>query len=174
MSGDVHQAGHVDVRQEIQRLGHAGRQPHLVRGLPFAQDPASLVSSKVGFEEGDEVDEEDEKPEGALRFSWIDHAETLNDQPLQLRYTNLNPQTRYRVRVVYAGDSPKKKIRLVANDRFEIHPFIKKELPVRPVEFEIPAEATQHGELNLMWSREPGLGGNGRGCEVSEIWLLAK
>jgi hypothetical protein len=155
-------------------LGNLTCQPHLVRGLPFAQDPASLVSSKVGFEEGDEVDEPDEKPEGALRYSWYDHAESLGDQPLKVRYTDLDPHARYKVRVLYAGDSPKKTIRLVANDTIEIHPLILKPFPYRPIEFDIPAAATQTGELNLSWFREPGLGGNGRGCQVSELWLIRK
>ena len=43
-----------------------------------------------------------------------------------------------------------------------------------PVEFDIPREATRNGELNLTWTREPGQGGNGRGCQVSEIWLIKK
>jgi hypothetical protein len=143
-----------------------------VRGLPFAQDPASLASSKTGFEEGDEVDEPEEKPEGALRKSWLDHAESLIDQPLKLRYTNLDPKAHYKLRVVYAGDSPKKKIRLVANDAIEVHPLIDKPFPYRPVEFDLPRTATRNGELNLSWYREAGLGGNGRGCQVSEIWLI--
>ena len=28
-----------------------------------------------------------------------------------------------------------------------------------------------NGELTLTWEREKGLGGNGRGCQVSELWL---
>jgi hypothetical protein len=47
-------------------------------------------------------------------------------------------------------------------------------MPVRPLEFDIPREATATGELTLSWSREPGLGGNGRGSQVSEIWLIRK
>jgi len=154
--------------------GNIARQPHVVRGLPFEKDPASLMSSKVGFEEGDVVDEPDEKPEAAMRFSWLDHAESLNDRPLQMRYTNLDPGARYKVRITYAGDAPKRFIRLLANNKYEIHPLIKKEFPYRPVEFDIPAEATRDGLLELNWYREPGLGGNGRGCQVSEIWLIKK
>jgi hypothetical protein len=154
--------------------GNIAGQPHVVRGLPFEKDPASLVSSKVGFEEGDVVDEPDEKPEAAMRFSWLDHAESLNDQPLRMRYTNLDPGARYKVRITYAGDAPKRSIRLVANNKYEIHPLIKKEFPYRPVEFDIPAEGTREGVLELSWYREPGLGGNGRGCQVSEIWLIKK
>ena len=40
--------------------------------------------------------------------------------------------------MVYAGDSPRAKIRLDAND-IEVHPYISKPAPVHPVEFDIPA-----------------------------------
>lgn len=154
--------------------GNMARQPHVVRGLPFAQDPASLLSSKIGFEEGDVVDEPDEKPVGALRYSWLDHAESLGEQPLRMRYTQLDPTAHYKIRVTYAGDAPKRPIRLVADDKIEIHPLIQKAFPWRPVEFDIPDAAVQDGVLDLSWFREAGLGGNGRGCQVSEIWLIKK
>ena len=89
-----------------------------------------------------------------------------------MRYTNLDPSARYKLRVVYAGDMPEMKIRLVANGETEIHPFITKPNPVVPIETDVPASATQRGELNLAWYREPGLGRNGRGCQVSEAWLI--
>jgi len=91
-----------------------------------------------------------------------------------LRYTNLNSSALYKIRVVYAGDSPKRKIRLIANEKTQIHPFIVKEAPFRPLEFDIPAAVTRTGELTLSWYREPGSGGNGRGCQVSEVWLIKK
>jgi hypothetical protein len=47
-------------------------------------------------------------------------------------------------------------------------------VPYRPVEFDIPPQATAGGELRLSWTIEPGQGGNGRGCQVSEIWLIKK
>jgi len=155
-------------------LGNVSRQPHLVRGLPFAEDPASLVSSKTGFEEGDVMDEPDEQPLGALRKSWLDHAESLVDQPLKVRYRDLDPKAHYKVRVVYSGDAPKMKIRMVANEAVEIHPFIEKPNPVRRLEFDLPWETTLGGSLELSWFRPPGLGGNGRGCQVSEVWLMRK
>jgi hypothetical protein len=105
-------------------------------------------------------------------MSWINHAESLYDAPLRMRYTELDSTARYKLRIVYAGDMPEIKIRLVANDETEIHPFITKPKPVAPIEFDIPASATQSGELNLSWTREPGLGRNGRGCQVSEVWLI--
>src|SRR5204863_444151 len=79
---------------------------------------------------------------------------------------------RYKLRVVYASDVPSRKIRLVANGNIEIHPFMAKPTPPKAIEFDIPAEATKRGELTLSWFREQGLGDNGRGCHVAEVWLV--
>jgi len=102
----------------------------------------------------------------------MDHAESLYDAPLKMRYTGLDPKARYKLRVLYGGDNPKRKIRLVANDTTEIHPLISRPVPFAPIEFPLPPNTTANGELNLSWSAEPGLGGNGRGCQVSEAWLI--
>jgi hypothetical protein len=153
-------------------LGNPARQPHLVPGLPFNQDPGCVRSARVDFEEDLVVDEPDDKPPGARRLSWIDHAEALYDAPLQMRYTGLDPRARYTLRVVYAGDSFKRRMRLVANGSIEIHPLISRPMPIKPLEFPIPPGAIHEGELNLSWFGEPGLGGNGRNTQVSEAWLL--
>jgi hypothetical protein len=144
-------------------LGNLTQQPHLVRGAGYKADPAFLESSLVGF--GGRPNQ---------RSSWWTHAESLGDAPLQVHYDDLDPHAQYKVRVVYAGDSPRVKIRLVANDGIEVHPLIAKPAPLRPVEFDIPKQATEKGSLTLSWYREPGLGGNGRGCQVAEIWLIRR
>jgi hypothetical protein len=144
-------------------LGNPAQQPHLVRGPGYQSDPAFWESSMVGF-----------ASDRTLRTSWWTQAESLFDAWLQMRYQDLDRGAEYKIRVVYGGDSPRAKIRLLANGRIEIHPSIAKPMPVRPLEFDIPREATATGELTLSWSREPGLGGNGRGSQVSEIWLIRK
>ena len=111
-----------------------------------------------------------DQPEGPR--AWWHHAQSLQDAPLQMRYTGLDPRARYKIRVVYGGETPLIPIRLVAGDGIEVHPLIKKEKPIRPVEFEIPPRATAQGELMLTWTRPLGLGRNGRGCQVSEVWLI--
>ena len=153
-------------------LGNPARQPHLVRDFDFKDDPGAMRSVRTDVEEDLVVDEPDEKTEGARRVSWVDHAETLYEIPLRMRYPSLDPKAHYRVRVVYAGDNPKRKIRLVANDGVEVHPLLSKPIPFKPLEFPIPPSATQSGSLTLQWFGEPGLGGNGRSCQVSEVWLL--
>jgi hypothetical protein len=143
-------------------LGNLARQPHLVRGPGFERDPAFLESSLVGF--GGRL---------GYRTSWRDHAEALNDAPLKMHYAGLDPASRYKLRVVYAGDSPTRKIRLDAGG-LAVHPFMEKPAPIKPVEFDIPPQATAKGELDLAWYREPGAGGNGRGNQVAEVWLIKK
>jgi hypothetical protein len=144
-------------------LGNPSAQPHLVRGAGYQKDPAFLESSLVGF-----------SYRATNRSSWWTHAESLVDAPLQMHYDGLDPAAQYKIRVVYGGDSPSGKLRLVAGNGVEIHPLMAKPAPVKPVEFDIPREATAKGELDLSWTRETGLGGNGRGCQVSEVWLIRK
>jgi hypothetical protein len=153
-------------------LGNSACEPHLQRGLGFNEDPGCFQSTRADYEEDLVVDEPDEDPGVARRVSWMDHAESLYDAPLRMAYSGLDPKARYKVRVVYAGDSPKRKMRLVANDTLEVHPFLAKPMPFKPLEFAIPPAATQQGKLTLSWFAEPGLGGNGRSCQVSEVWLM--
>ncbi len=153
-------------------LGDLTRQPHLVRNPNPADDPSNLESAFVGFAAQSRRFAEEEGPDDALRYSWLNHAETLRGTPLRLRYEKLDPNASYRVRVVYGGDGLQKPIRLVANDTVEIHPLMPKPQPIKPVEFAIPRAATAKGELTLSWNGDATLGGNGRGCQVSEVWLL--
>jgi hypothetical protein len=142
-------------------LGNPACQPHLVKGPGSDTDPAFLASALTGFS----------RPAHA-RLSWCRHAESLNDAPLTMRFTDLDPAAQYKVRVVYAVEATRWKVRLVAGNGIEIHPFIPKPAPLQPLEFDIPPQATETGELTLTWTREPGLGGNGRGCQVAEVWLI--
>jgi hypothetical protein len=142
-------------------LGDLTRQPHLVKENSYSSDPAFLESSYVGA-----------SYRADRRSSWWTTAETLGDTPLQMRYEHLDGDAQYKIRVTYAGDSPNIKIRLMANHGVEIHPLITKPNPIAPIEFEIPKGATRAGILDLSWYREASLGGNGRGCSISEVWLI--
>jgi hypothetical protein len=150
-------------------LGNLAMQPHLVRGPGFEKDPAYFQSSLVGF---------------AIRNlggtllnyprSWWDHAEALYDAPLEMDYPDLDRTAQYKVRVVYAGDSTRPKIRLEANNGVEIHPLMSRPVPFKVQEFDIPRDATKGGQLRLRWFRESGLGDAGRGLQVAEVWLVRK
>ncbi len=104
-------------------------------------------------------------------MAWCQNAQTLHDAPLEMRYDDLDKQARYKVRVVYAGDSFRNLIRLDAEGH-EVHGWFKKPVQPVPVEFDVPGAATADGRLTLSWRQEPGKGANGRGCQVAEVWLM--
>lgn len=139
-------------------------QPHLVKGLAFEQDPAFVASPirKYPYR----------KDPRSLPLAWRGATGSLNDSPLKMYYADLDPAAQYKIRIVYATLRPQIKVRLEANDGIEIHPLIERKFPQEPMEFDIPREATQRGELILTWYREQGLGGSGVGCDISEVWLM--
>jgi hypothetical protein len=144
-------------------LGNPSRRPHLVRGSAYAKDPAFYRSPLTGFAYS-----------SSRRISWCRHAESLYEAPLRMRYAGLDPSAPYKIRIVYAGDVFRNRIRLLANDTIEVHPWIAKNLNLKPVEFDIPPAATRGGELNLSWTQDAGRGGSGRGCQIAEVWLIKK
>jgi len=146
-------------------LGNVSNRSHLVLGPGSVLDPDFRSSPLVGYRYPDQL--ADQAP-----IAWKHWAGSLFDAPLKLHYQGLDRQSTYRLRVVHSGDEPRKKLRLMVNEHIEIHPYILRTWPPAPQEFEIPREATASGELTLSWTREPGQGGNGRGCQVAEVWLM--
>jgi len=147
-------------------LGDLSRQPHLVRGLGAKRDPEFRHSSMVGhsYPVPSTV---------TVPIAWLCWAGSLFDAPLKMQYDGLDRDAQYKIRVVYGG-SPHLTIRLDCNEKYPVHPLIQKPWPPKPQEFDIPAEATRSGSLELIWHRESGLGHNGSGCDVAEVWLMKK
>jgi len=148
-------------------LGDLSRQRHLIPGVGPLRDPEFRASALVGHG----------YPEwsgAAAPVAWKCWAECLNDAPLEMHYSDLDTSGQYRIRVVYSGDGSRIKIRLDCNGNQQVHPWIVKPWPPRPLEFDVPVEATRTGELTLTWHREMGPGGNGRGCQVAEVWLMKR
>jgi hypothetical protein len=131
-------------------------------GESYADDPDFLKSPLISF---------GSSPQRGWRTTTAADSEIIQDRPLRMRYTGLDPSARYKVRVSYGGDARRVAVRLTANS-IEVHPFREKGPTPDPVEFEIPPQATAGGVLTLEWTRTPGLGGNGRGTQVSEVWLM--
>ncbi|HNY40526.1 MAG TPA: hypothetical protein PKJ41_09030 [Bryobacteraceae bacterium] len=145
-------------------LGDALNRPHLLPGDGFEKDPGFFKTARTGFASGSRG--------GPWRIAWHRQSEALYGNTLKLRYPSLDPAARYRVRFTQAGDPIARATRLVANGKTEIHPMRKKDLDVKPVEFDIPAEATAGGTLTLEWHANPAEAGNGRFVQVSEVWLI--
>jgi hypothetical protein len=142
-------------------LGNLAAQPRLVRGLGADVDPEFRETSRVGFHYVPDH-----------RMSWCRFAESTYDAPLKMQYDQLDPEVQYRVRVVYGGDNFRTRVQLLADGGTEIHAWIEKPRPLRPVEFDVPRAVTADGRLTLSWYQEPGRGGAGRGCQVAEVWLV--
>lgn len=170
-------------------LGNPARQPHLVSGLPYAEDPASFESprnSSMAFSGhplgGQSVD--GIRPDGPMRFQhypieWWDYEETRFECPLTLAYHHLDKDRQYRVRVVYVSRRKgEARVQLVTGDGQLVHPYLDrtaKELPdCTEAEYDIPAESTADGDLVLNWKAEPGSGGFGVGILVAEVFLYLK
>lgn len=144
-------------------LGNPLRQPHLIKRKIYAEDPAFQESPMTGFSF--------EMDDFTTRISSGRFAETLHDQPLEMLYTDLDRNGQYKIRIVYGAEMDSE-IRLVADDHYEIHPMMVKNTTYDPMEYIIPKEVTKDGILKLTWSRPPGLGRNGRGVQVAEVWLM--
>jgi hypothetical protein len=148
-------------------LGDLSRQRHLIRGVGALRDPEFRATALIGHG----------YPEwsgAAVPVAWKCWAESLYDAPLEMHYSDLDANARYKVRVVYSGDESRIAIRLDCNEGLQVHPLMPKPWPPRPLEFDIPAEATRAGELTLIWHQKTGRGGNGRGCQVAEVWVMKK
>jgi len=137
-------------------LGDPRNQPHL---MPVA----GSTSSSVALQEG-------------APLAWSSYAASSPQAPLTLKYSGLDKQAQYVVRVVYAGEavSQQQGIRLMADGAYEVHPYIQKPVPTRPLEFKVPREATRDGELVLSFDRQPAPSGRSRGAQVAEVWLRKK
>lgn len=144
-------------------LGDPLNQPHLVRDLTKDFDPENRTNPLLGYSG---------RPD--RRISWFVDAETRFEAPLKMQYDHLDPEAQYVVRVVYAGDKFDTQMRLLADDKLEVHGFMDKPQPIAPVEFDVPQEATADGALTLTWYQTPGRGSAGRGCQVGEVWLMKK
>ncbi len=145
-------------------LGEPASEPHLVRGPSWQSDPELYDAAIDGIA--------DRTLELPWRLSWIDYAETLYEQPLELRYRGLNAKVGYRVRVTYAGEDYALPLRLTANG-IEVHPARLRKSNPETVEFAIPDGAIQAaGDLTLAWVGPSGSGGSGRGRQVAEVWLI--
>jgi hypothetical protein len=147
-------------------LGDPKNRPHLVNPKPVQPDPEFRHSVLIGFLYPDSLGAQ-------YPITYKRWGETLFDTPLKLRYKDLDRGASYKVRVVYSGDAHGMRVRLVANE-VEIHPLMKKPWPPRALEFEVPREVTSGGMAEFSWTRELGLGGSGRGCQISEVWLIRR
>jgi hypothetical protein len=144
-------------------LGDPSNRPHLEPGVGFEKDPAFAHTARTDISSGGRVPK---------RISWHRHVDALYGNSLKLNYAGLDGSARYRVRYIQPVESTNRATRLVANSKWEIHPMQKGEANEKPVEIDIPGEATSGGKLTLEWQANPEEAGNGRFVQVCEVWLM--
>ena len=161
-------------------------RPHLVGsnsqgGTDDMGDPSGYYTAVQG---GYEITSTEVPPQ------WLRYSMSFYDAPLRLQYTELDRGAMYTLKIVYwhpNRDSTDDVYRLVAgsssssssksnNKKREpvlIHDYISAPNPMRVLEFPLPPEVyTESGTLDLECSRRPGGGGNGKTCEISEVWVV--
>ncbi|WP_353722192.1 hypothetical protein [Dyadobacter sp. 676] len=144
----------------------------VVPNLPWEEDPGSLQSPRIGFGVGlvgeewvDEIQATGFKGQVTPK-AWMKQAKTLYDQPLRIRYDNLDPDATYRIRISYTGRF-RSRMKMTTDDGQTIHDFIQTgEQPT--FEFQIPRSATADGQVIFEWT----CGEGERGSQVTEIWLM--
>jgi len=134
----------------------------VVDGPGFERDPAFLATPLLRYPY--------RKDPHPLRMTWRGGTAVMGDGPLRMRFAGLDPQGHYRLRIVYhcfTGQTPSQP-RLTAGADVEIHPARVLADGPRPLEFDIPHAATQHGSLALAWHHDLEVGAT----PVSELWLI--
>ena len=153
-------------------LGRSSTIPLLAQYPSWSEDPGSLKSPRVSFGVGLRGEEWVHTVEAkgfdgsATPLAWMNQVTTLYETPLILIYNNLDPESKYILKVAYTGRF-RSKIRLIADDTYNIHDLIQ--TGMRPVmEFNIPDEAVRDGKLTLAWT----CGEGERGTQIAEVWLM--
>jgi hypothetical protein len=138
-------------------LGVVGQQPHLIRQKSWAEDPG-FVRSPIEWVDHD--------PGSDRRHSQMTHALCRYGTPLQMRWTGLDQQARYGIKVVYRGPFTPEIICETEDGRLIHGP--RGNTGAVAASYRIPQASTRDGELGLRWK----LANNVRGVSVSEIWLV--
>lgn len=154
-------------------LGNVGREPHLVRTVPWEDDPGTLRRPWDDFRIAPNTE--------GWRLSWRRYVTAIYNTPIVMRYDGLDPGAGYRVRVTYTGRFAPGTA-LYARGRsnasgseangaqaVQIHGPLHDIQPPDPREFDIPCEVTAGGNLELIWRRYDQ---RTRGAQVAEVWLL--
>ena len=144
-------------------LGNETKESHLVPQKTWAQDPGFVESCQDEFSW---LGSPFKLATGSnYRLSVLDQGQTLFGTPLQMTYTGLNPASRYRVKVMYAGRF-NGTMEFTANG-VVIRAEIGATKPPTAITFDTLIAPTADGKINLNWDLI-----TGRGCQVAEVWLL--
>ena len=167
--GAVGEFSHVVYQQTWEEDPSACHTPRVA--FPgYKADKETIAKERSAFEEANATFKEEKKqaPKARqeLRMSWQSQITAQYGTPLKMHYDGLDPKATYRLKVTYAGRY-RPTMTLTLNETYSVHGPVPQPSPIWPVEYYIPREATQGGVLDLEWNLV-----DGRGCMVSEVWLI--
>ncbi|MEF3309215.1 alpha-glucuronidase family glycosyl hydrolase [Paenibacillus sp. GYB004] len=144
-------------------------------GAGWQADPGYLATPRIAYAMHMlSMSPERQKELGGIPLSWVAHANAMLDTPIVVRYDSLDPQTKYKVKAVFVGETSGRTPRdcwasLTAGDSFvldeEVH-IAAGGVTIR--ECAVPPEAVQDGRLSLTFRRTRGF----KRLNVAEVWLL--
>lgn len=143
-------------------FGSFDSDQRIISSKTWAQDPGSLQSPVIDFGISLRGADEDTVP-----LAWKSQITTHYNTPLELKYNNLDPGSRYLIRVTYTGRFHSR-MKLTADKKYLIHDFIQTGDSQAVYEFPIPSEALSDGIVVFSWI----CGETGRGAQVAEVWLI--
>ena len=138
-----------------------GDQPHLQPGAGAQQDPASYFTPLV---RGDTYD-------STWPTAWLASTQTYYDARLELRYPNASGAFRARIVFQASPDSNALALGCGADTVLVEKPQIT---GVAELNVTLPADSRcRVGDSLVLFcqSRPAGMGGSGRGCQLSQVWL---
>ncbi|MCW3120089.1 MAG: hypothetical protein JWM28_4171 [Chitinophagaceae bacterium] len=154
-------------------FGTPSAQQYVLPGIGWQDDPGGLQSPMVNFGVGTKEDEwvHEILPKGfggqIVPKAWMTQTGTLYEQPLQIQYHHLDPNSLYRIRIAYTGRF-RSRIKLTANG-WLVHDFFQTgDQPI--YSFDIPQPALASGTVTFTFVCPEGE----QGAQVSEIWILKK
>lgn len=152
-------------------FGSSQIRGRIIKQHSWEEDPGGLRSPAVNFGVGLQGEEwvHEVRASGfqgqAAPLSWMNQITTLYDHPLEIEYSDLDPDADYTIRVAYTGRFPSK-IKMSA-DGITVHDFIQTGRQPH-YEFQVPKKALSDGKVTFEWT----CGEGERGTQVAEIWLM--
>ena len=112
-----------------------------------------------------------------VRPSWLRYSMVMYDNSMVIRYDNLDANATYQWEVVmwYCWFDCENDIVSFTANGVVIAENVTAANPMKKLELKIPKEAlmidSSGGKIEITCFRVPGLGGNGKTCQLSEAWL---
>lgn len=104
-----------------------------------------------------------------IPYEWFSRMFCYYDTPMTAHFSGLDPQAKYKLRIVYMAAENGLTVRLTAGDGVVIHNTLPKQRPFNPIfEFELPQETYTDGNLTLTWKGIESL----RGVAINELFII--